>query len=149
MSPVVSPPHPVFTGAPLPLHRSHCTLCLPVSPLGSSYYCVCVCAQLLSCVGLFATPWTVAHQFYLSMGLPWQEYCRSSRFLLQGIFPTQGWNPHLLWLLHWQVDSLHWVTWEASYHYYPHFTEEETEAHWMLTSISSGDFEGEECVMKL
>ena len=24
-------------------------------------------------------------------------------FLLQGIFPTQGWNPHLL---HWQVDSL-------------------------------------------
>ena len=27
-------------------------------------------------------------------------------FLLQGIFPTQGWNPHLLRLLHWQVDSL-------------------------------------------
>ena len=27
-------------------------------------------------------------------------------FLLQGIFPTQGLNPHLLRLLHWQVDSL-------------------------------------------
>ena len=27
-------------------------------------------------------------------------------FLLQGIFPTQGSNPHLLWLLHWQPDSL-------------------------------------------
>ena len=26
-------------------------------------------------------------------------------FLLQGNFPTQGWNPHLLPLLHWQVDS--------------------------------------------
>ena len=26
--------------------------------------------------------------------------------LLQGIFPTQGLNPHLLCLLHWQVDSL-------------------------------------------
>ena len=26
--------------------------------------------------------------------------------LLQGIFPTQGWNPLLLCLLHWQVDSL-------------------------------------------
>ena len=26
--------------------------------------------------------------------------------LLQGIFPTQGSNPHLLWLLCWQVDSL-------------------------------------------
>ena len=27
-------------------------------------------------------------------------------FLLQGIFPTQGSNLHLLCLLHWQVDSL-------------------------------------------
>ena len=27
-------------------------------------------------------------------------------FLLQGIFPTQGSNPHLLHVLHWQVDSL-------------------------------------------
>ena len=27
-------------------------------------------------------------------------------FLLQGIFPTQGSNPHLRCLLHWQVDSL-------------------------------------------
>ena len=26
--------------------------------------------------------------------------------LLQGIFPTQGWNPHLLHFLPWQVDSL-------------------------------------------
>ena len=29
-----------------------------------------------------------------------------SHFLLQGIFPTQVSNLHLLWLLHWQVDSL-------------------------------------------
>ena len=27
-------------------------------------------------------------------------------FLLPGIFPTQGSNPCLLWLLHWQADSL-------------------------------------------
>ena len=27
-------------------------------------------------------------------------------FLLQGIFPSQGWNPHLQHLLHRQVDSL-------------------------------------------
>ena len=26
--------------------------------------------------------------------------------LLQGLFPTQGSNLHLLWLLHWQADSL-------------------------------------------
>ena len=31
----------------------------------------------------------------------------ASHSLLQGIFPTQGWNPYLLdVLLHWQVDSL-------------------------------------------
>ena len=28
-------------------------------------------------------------------------------FLLHGIFPTQGSNPRLLHVLHWQVDSLH------------------------------------------
>ena len=27
-------------------------------------------------------------------------------FLLQGIFPTKGLQLHLLWLLHWQTDSL-------------------------------------------
>ena len=27
-------------------------------------------------------------------------------FLLQGIFPSQGTNPSLLWLLHWPTDSL-------------------------------------------
>ena len=35
---------------------------------------VCVCAQLLSRVWLFATPWTVAHQAPLSMGFPRWEY---------------------------------------------------------------------------
>ena len=29
---------------------------------------------LLSCVRLFGTPWTVAHQAPLSMGFSWQEY---------------------------------------------------------------------------
>ena len=33
-----------------------------------------VCAQLLSHVRLFATPWTVAHQAPLSMGFSRQEY---------------------------------------------------------------------------
>ena len=28
------------------------------------------------------------------------------RFLLQGVFPTQGSNSHLLYLLRWQADSL-------------------------------------------
>ena len=34
-------------------------------------------------------------------------------FLLQGIFLTQGSNPHLLHLLHWQADSLHWGIWKV------------------------------------
>ena len=29
--------------------------------------------------------------------------------LLQGIFPTQGWNSHLLRLLHWQEGSFHFL----------------------------------------
>jgi len=33
-----------------------------------------VCAPLLSCVWLFVTTWTVAHQAPLSMGFPRQEY---------------------------------------------------------------------------
>ena len=51
----------------------------------------------------FAPPWTVVHQASLSMGFPRQEYGVSCHFLLQGIFPTQGSNPHLP---HWQADSL-------------------------------------------
>ena len=54
------------------------------------------CAWSLTHVWLFVTPWTVAHQVPLSMGilqtriLEW--VCHA---LLQGIFPTQGSNPGL------------------------------------------------------
>jgi len=36
-------------------------------------------------------------------------------FLLQGIFPTQGLNPPLLWLLHCRQIFYHWATWEAQH----------------------------------
>ena len=55
-------------------------------------------------VRLFAIIWTVAHQAPLSMGFSRQEYWSGLPFLLQGIFPTQGSNPHLLHLLNWQAD---------------------------------------------
>ena len=42
-----------------------------------------------------ATPWTVACQAPLSMGFSRQEYWSGCHFLLQGIFPTPGWNPGL------------------------------------------------------
>ena len=48
----------------------------------------------LSRVGLYA-----ARQAPPSMGFSRQEYWSGFHFLLQGIFPTQGWNPRLQRLL--------------------------------------------------
>ena len=67
-------------------------------------YITCVMLQLSA---VFETLWTIAHQAPMPMKFSDQKYWsglpeRSSR----GIFPTQGSNPHLLCLLHWQVGSL-------------------------------------------
>ena len=89
----------------------HCQVdSLPLSHLGSP-----CCAWSLSRVQLFVTPWTVACQAPLSMGiLHGQEYCPWTVFsmdkntgvgchaFLQCIFPTQGSNPglpHCKWIL--------------------------------------------------
>ena len=64
-------------------------------------YSVPACCHL-SCVQIFATPGTVARQAPLSMGFSRQEYWSG----LPWLFPTQGSNPSLLWLLSWQVGSL-------------------------------------------
>ena len=45
-------------------------------------------------------PWTVAHQALLSMDFPGKNTGVGCHCLLQGIFPTQGSNPSLLFLLH-------------------------------------------------
>ena len=57
--------------------------------------------QLLLSVCLFVTPWAEAHQASLSKNGGVGCHC-----LLQGIFLSQGLNPHLLGLLHWLEDSL-------------------------------------------
>ena len=57
-------------------------------------------AQLLSHVQLFVTNSSV-HRILQARILAW--VCH---FLLQGIFLTQGSNPHFLCLLHWQAGSL-------------------------------------------
>ena len=62
------------------------------------YMCV---LSLLSCVKLFATLWTVAHQALLSRDSPGKNTGVGGHALLQVIFPTQGSNLHLLCLLHW------------------------------------------------
>ena len=60
------------------------------------------CAQSLSHVRLFTTPWNVAHQAPLSMGFPGKNNTRMGcHFFLQRIFLTQGLN---LCLLLWQED---------------------------------------------
>ena len=63
-------------------------------------------AQSLGCVWIFVTPWAVARQAPPSMEFSRQEFWSGCPFLLQGIFPIQGLNMHLLHLLHWQEDSL-------------------------------------------
>ena len=58
---------------------------------------------------LCATLWTISPSAPLSTGFSRQEYWSGlpCHALLQGIFPTQGSNPCLLCLLHWQAGSLH------------------------------------------
>ena len=67
---------------------------------------VCVHAQSLSCVLLFATPWTIAYQAPLPMEFSRQEYWSGLPFPTPGDLPDQGLNLCLLCLLHWQADSL-------------------------------------------
>ena len=71
-----------------------------------SHFWVCVYSVTQPCDWLFVAPWTVAHQAPLSMEFSRQEYWSGLHSLLQGPFPTQGSNLHLLHLLHWQIDSL-------------------------------------------
>ena len=64
--------------------------------------CLWMC-YLLSCVRLFVTPWTVAHQAPLSMEFSRQEYWSGLPFLSPGDLPNPGirpWSPVL------QGDSL-------------------------------------------
>ena len=66
-----------------------------------AWMCVGVCAQ--SCPTL-CNPMNCNPLVPLSMESSRQQYCSALPF--QGIFPAQGSNPHLLWLMHWQEDSL-------------------------------------------
>ena len=58
----------------------------------------------ISAMSHSATPWTVALQAPLSVA--GKNTGVDHRALLQGVFPTQGSNPPLLRLLHWQMGSL-------------------------------------------
>ena len=66
------------------------------------YMCLCLVALVIS--DSFETPWTVAHQAPLSMGFCRQEYWSGLSFP-PSKGSSQGLNPCLLCLLHWQVNS--------------------------------------------
>ena len=67
---------------------------------------VLCCVRAKSRPKHFVTLWTVSCQVPPSMGFSRQGYSVGCHALLQGIFPTQVWNPGLLCLLHWQAGSL-------------------------------------------
>ena len=87
------PPFPTETLYPL---NNNSSISPPAAPVVKCCF---------SCVRLCVTLWTVAHQASLSMGFSRQLWS-GLPFLLQGTFPTQGSNLHLLCLLHWQAGSL-------------------------------------------
>ena len=76
------------------------------------------CMHANSVMSNCLTCWMVARQAPLSLDFSRQKCWSRLPFPTQGIFPTQGPNPWLLHLLHWQVDSLplnHWVyIWNSS-----------------------------------
>ena len=65
-----------------------------ISPI-ISLLCRAKSLSHLSCVRLFETPWTVAHQVPLSMGFSRQGYWSGLPFPSPGIFLTQGSNQGL------------------------------------------------------
>ena len=80
-----------------------CTHILYTHVICISIY-VCVCAFSGEAMSEhFATLRTVAHQFLCPRNFPGKNAGVRGRFLLQGIFQTEGLNSHLL---DWQVGSL-------------------------------------------
>ena len=67
--------------------------------------CVCVCLCVCVCVCVCVHAWKSTRLLCL-WNFPDKNTGVCCHFLLQGIFPSQGLNPRLLQLQHWQADSL-------------------------------------------
>ena len=69
--------------------------------------CACVCVESLQLCPTLCDPMdcsqsgSSSHTILQARILEW-----AAMSFLQGIFPTQGSNPHFLCLLHWQVGAL-------------------------------------------
>ena len=74
-------------------------------------YVVCVLSRTV--VSNSVTPWAAACQAPLSVGSPGKDTGVGCHSLLQGIFPTQGWNPTLQCSSTDRQIFYHCATWEA------------------------------------
>ena len=81
-----------------------CSDSMDCSPPGSSIHGIFQ-ARVLEW-GAIVTPWTVAYEAPLSMEFSRQEYWSGLPFLSPGDLFDPEIEPCLLYLLHWQVDSL-------------------------------------------
>ena len=90
---------PTATTMTTVLSTIECPLCAGQTVQGT----VLCCASALSHVRLFVTPWTVAHQAPLSLGILQQEYWSGLPCPPPGDLPTPGTEPRSPTL---QVDSL-------------------------------------------
>ena len=82
---------------------------------------------MLSCVQLFATPWTVAHQDPLSVGFSRQEYWSGFPFPPPGALPNPGIEPASLTSP--ALASGFFTTratWGARYHHYYFYSAQAT-----------------------
>ena len=82
-------------------------LCVNCVCGGRDMTCVCVCARARTVMSNSLRPHGLQPSRLLC---PWDFLGQNAgvgcHFLLQGTFLTQGSNLHLLYLLHWQADSL-------------------------------------------
>ena len=83
----------------------HCGLSQETGYSSFCYTGLCVCVCVLSRDRLFACN-PMDCRLLCSWDSPRKNTGVGCHFLLQGIFPTQGLNPCLLCILHWQADSL-------------------------------------------
>ena len=86
-------------------HRRSKASVLPGAYKLCSSTTVCTAKLLQLCLTV-CDSWIVACQAPPFMGFSRQEYWSGLLYPLQGIFSTQGLNPYLLGLLHWQACSL-------------------------------------------
>ena len=71
----------------------------------AAYVCMCVCVPAQSCLTLCDPVGCSPTKLRCPCNSPGKNTGVGCHFLLQWIFPTQGWNLHLLYLLHCQADS--------------------------------------------